>query len=89
MPTTPATRQMYSQVLSAAAEVEGLVATLGCEEIDHSRCALSVPVRSVRGGRGRPRPLRCGALSTTAVDVLDPGRGRAGRSHPTPGRGAR
>ena len=33
MPTMPATRQMYSQVLSDSAEVEGLVAALGCEEV--------------------------------------------------------
>ena len=70
------------------AEVEGLVATLSCEEIDHSRCALSVPVSPTgRGGRlvpavrQRSAPRRSMSRSRTE--------GAPGRSHPTPGRGGR
>ena len=69
------------------AEVEGLVATLGCEEIDHSRCALSVPVGPAGRGRRCPRPCGAAALSTTAFDVVTPGRGRAGEVAPDAGPG--
>ena len=69
------------------AEVEGLVATLGCEEIDHSRCALSVPVGLAGRGRRRPPPCGAAALSTTAFDVVTPGRGRAGEVAPDAGPG--
>ena len=71
------------------AEVEGLVATLGGEEIDHSRCALSVPVGLAGRGCRRPRPCGAAALSTTAFDVVTRAEGAPARSHPTPGRRAR
>ena len=70
-------------------EVEGLVAALGCEHSDHSRCALSVPVRLAGRGWRRPPPCGAAALNTIAFDVITPGRRRAGGSHPTPGRGGR
>ena len=70
-------------------QVEGLVAAFGCEHSDHSRCALSVPVRLAGRGWRRPPPCGAAALSTIAFDVITPGRRRAGEVAPDAGPGGR
>ena len=68
-----------------SAKVEGLVAALGCRRCDHSRCALSVPVRLVEEGMEAPSSVRCGSAQHHGIRChrpAGPAGGRAPRSHP-------